>query len=249
MGVYWYGTKYKGNDMKKIIENISIFGDSISKGVILDEISKKYKMLKESAADLFSRENNVTVKNHAKFGCTSDKILKIAPDLLNGGDGSEIVLLGVGGNDCDFNWDNVANNPDLDHVPNVPIERFRENIVKIIEMIKAAGKRTAIVTQPPIDSDKYFSWISHDDTARGASIMRFLGDKNYIYRHHELYASALEEAALQNGIFRIPVRAGFLATPKYSDYLCADGIHLNSRGQQAMESIFTDTYKRYLDEN
>ncbi|MGI5845632.1 MAG: hypothetical protein ACOX7D_00380 [Alphaproteobacteria bacterium] len=67
----------------KIIEKISILGDSISKGVVLDKISQRYKILKESAADLFSRENNVIVKNHAKFGCTSEKALGLIKDIFN----------------------------------------------------------------------------------------------------------------------------------------------------------------------
>jgi lysophospholipase L1-like esterase len=232
--------------MKKIIEHISILGDSISKGVILDEISKKYKMLKESAAELFSRENNVSVKNHARFGCTSEKALEMTPTVLEKESASGIVLLELGGNDCDYNWDAVAENPDANHKPNVTLEKFKENISRIVQMIKDSGRKLAIMTLPPIDSDKYFNWISKGDAGRAANIMKFLGDKNYIYRHQELYASALEEVATHHRVFKIPVRTGFLSIAKYSDYICDDGIHLNERGQGQMKSIFNDTYHRYI---
>lgn len=232
--------------MKKVIEKISILGDSISKGVILDEISRKYKILKESAADLFSRENNVIIKNHAKFGCTSEKALDITQSILKSENESGIILLELGGNDCDFNWDAVAENPDFDHQPNVGLEKFKQNIAKIIENIRDAGRDLAFMTLPPIDSEKYFKWISKGDETRAKNIMKFLGERNYIYRHQELYASALEEVAIKNGVFRVPVRAGFLSIPRCCDYICDDGIHLNEMGQGVMKTIFNDTYNQYL---
>ncbi|MBN1324927.1 MAG: SGNH/GDSL hydrolase family protein [Alphaproteobacteria bacterium] len=232
--------------MKKIIEKISILGDSISKGVILDEISKKYKILKESAADLFSRENHVEIKNHAKFGCTSEKALDIIQNILKSETPSGIIMLELGGNDCDFNWDNVAANPDADHQPNVTLEKFKQNIAKIIQMVKDTGRDLAFMTLPPIDSEKYFNWITRGDKTRVENIQRFLGERNYIYRHQELYAGALEEIATKNNIYKIPVRSGFLSIPRCCDYICDDGIHLNERGQDVMKTIFNNTYNQYL---
>lgn len=232
--------------MKKIIEKISILGDSISKGVILDEISRKYKILKESAADLFSRENNVVVKNHAKFGCTSEKALEITRKILESETDSGIIMLELGGNDCDYNWDKVAEDPEFDHQPNVTLEKFKQNISKIIEIVKASGRDLAFMTLPPIDSEKYFNWITRGDKTRIENIQRFLGERNYIYRHQELYASALEEIATKNNIYKIPVRAGFLSIPRCGDYICDDGIHLNEMGQGVMKTIFNDTYNQYI---
>ena len=232
----------------KFIENISILGDSISKGVILDEISKKYKILRDSALDLFSRENNVLVKNHAKFGCTSEKALQIADNTLKNDGLSGVVLLELGGNDCDYNWDAVAENPNADHQPNVILARFRENIAALIRAVRECGRRLAIVTLPPIDADKYFRWISRGDSVRAERILRFVGEVNYIYRHQELYANTLEDVAAQNQVFKIPVRAGLLSVPRYCDFICDDGIHLNERGQNAMKATFNDTYKKYIGE-
>lgn len=235
--------------MKKIIEKISILGDSISKGVILDEISRKYKILKESAADLFSRENKVVVKNHAKFGCTSEKALEITRKILESETDSGIIMLELGGNDCDYNWDKVAEDPEFDHQPNVTLEKFKQNISKIIEIVKASGRDLAFMTLPPIDSEKYFNWITRGDKTRIENIQRFLGERNYIYRHQELYASALEEIATKNNIYKIPVRAGFLSIPRCGDYICDDGIHLNEMGQGVMKTIFNDTYNQYISMN
>lgn len=230
----------------RTIKNISILGDSISKGVILDRISKKYKLLKDSAADLFSRENNVPVFNHSRFGCTSEKALSIVQDMLQNDKTSDIFLIELGGNDCDYNWDEVAKDPTFDHKPNVILEKFKQNISKIIEIVKAGGHDLAFMTLPPIDSEKYFNWITRGDPERIENIQKFLGERNYIYRHQELYAGALEEIAIKNDVYKIPVRAGFLAIPRCGDYICDDGIHLNENGQEIMKGIFNDTYNQYM---
>ncbi len=230
----------------KSIEKISILGDSISKGVILDTLSKKYKILKESAADLFSSENNVIVKNYAKFGCTSEKALGLIADIVKEENKHEIILIELGGNDCDYKWDEVAKDPEANHRPNVELEDFRLNIAKIIEIVKTSGRDLAFMTLPPIDAQKYFNWITRGDPERAKNILRFIGEVNYIYRHQELYATALEEIATQNKVYKIPVRAGFLAIPKYGDYICDDGIHLNEQGQEVMKNIFNDTYNKYI---
>jgi len=230
----------------KIIDNIEILGDSITRGVIWCEIAGKYKLLKGSAANLFGPSNSVTVKNHSKFGCTTEKALRLLPDILQKNDHKGIVLLELGGNDCDFDWDEVSKNPSCGHAPNVSFADFKENISAIIEQILSAGKRPVIMTLPPIDADKYFNWIAKGCAERAANLMTFLGDKNLIYRHQELYAGALEKIALKYNLYTVPVREAFLKIHKYSDYLCLDGIHLNIKGQEIMKAVCDKTYRDYL---
>jgi len=230
----------------EIIKNIEILGDSIAKGVIWCEISGKYKLLKESAADLFGLSNSVAVKNHSKFGCTTQKALRILPAILQKETSGGIVLLELGGNDCDFNWDAVAQSPLAGHLPNVSFTDFKKNITAIIEQILSSGKRPVIMTLPPIDADKYFAWISKGCKERAQRLMTFLGDKNLIYRHQELYANALEKMAVKYNLYVVPLREVLLKIHKYSDYLCLDGIHLNSKGHAVVKTVCDRTYKEYL---
>lgn len=230
-----------------IIKNIEILGDSLARGVIWCEIAGKYKLVKESAANMFGPSNEVSVKNYSKFGCTTEKALRLLPGILEkSGPEKGIVLLELGGNDCDFNWDEISQNPGAAHKPNVSFIDFKKNIAAIIEQILAAGKRPVIMTLPPIDSDKYFEWISKGCKERAANLMTFLGDKNLIYRHQELYAAALEKIALKYNLYIVPVRETLLKVHKYSDYLCLDGIHLNIQGQAIIKAVCDQTYREYL---
>jgi len=229
----------------KIDNNVEILGDSIAKGVVWCEIAGKYKFLKESAANLFGQSNSVEVKNHSKFGCTTEKALRLLPGILEKSAGG-IVLLELGGNDCDFNWDGVCQNPQASHAPNVSLADFKKNLSVIIKQILEAGKRPVIMTLPPIDSDKYFDWITRGCKERADNLMAFLGDKNLIYRHQELYANTLKTIALQYKLHIVPVREALLKIHKYSDYLCLDGIHLNAKGHAVIKSVCDKTYQEYL---
>lgn len=228
-----------------IIKSIGVIGDSILKGVIFDEIVGKYRFLQETAATLFAKTNKVVVKNYSRFGFTTNHALQKLPTILEGDTETNIVLLELGGNDCDYKWDEVCANPNADHQPNVPYVTFKQNVTAIIEKILAAGKRPVVMTLPPIDSDKYFDWIVADNKQRHDNLLSFLGDKNYIYRTQERYANALQEIAGQYDLVTVKARESLLNVRKYSDYICKDGIHLNEQGQALIKKVFDQTYKEH----
>lgn len=227
--------------MKNILKGVCIFGDSILKGVVFDESIEKYRQTKKSATELFSLSKNVPVNNHSRFGNTSDRMLKNIDSILEK-ETSNVVLIELGGNDCDFNWDEIANNPDSYHHANVLYANFKKNINTIVDKIFKANKSPIIMTLPPIDSERYFNWVSKKDSERANNILKFLGDKSKIYRNQELYASALERIGHERKLPIINVREALLSIPRYSDYLCLDGIHLNEKGQKLVKKVFDHTY-------
>lgn len=226
------------------LNKISVFGDSILKGVVFDEMTGKYKFLKENAVRAFSNISHIAVENYSKFGSTVsmglDKLNKL---IMKDKDDSDVVLIEFGGNDCDFNWDNVCSNPLENHIPNTAYQKFVDTISDMIDAVINVGKRPIVMNLPPIDYERYFSWITKGNQIREEKIMQFLGDKNYIYRHQELYSRAIETVAKAKDIYVINVRDAFLSIPRYSDYLCADGIHPNEKGQEIIKNAFLKAYK------
>lgn len=230
----------------KIIDSISVLGDSLSKGIVLDDESKKYKISENGAVDVFGRNMPIAVTNYAKFGCTTDKSVKIADGVIDNGLSNDLVLVEFGGNDCDFNWNVVVQDPtDKTLKPNVTLSQFKINVQSIIDKLRSTGKRIAMMTLPPIDANKYFKWISKNDTVRAEKLLCFLGDVNFIYRHQESYATAFKQIAVDNNVPTVPVRETLLNIHRLSDYICDDGIHLNERGQAIMENVFENTYLQY----
>ncbi|MDR0291506.1 MAG: SGNH/GDSL hydrolase family protein [Elusimicrobium sp.] len=229
-----------------LIKKIEVLGDSILRGVIFDELSGKYKFIKESAANMFSLSNNVVINNHSKFGCTSKKALAKLSSILENTLSGDFVLVELGGNDCDYNWTEVCQTPQKNHRPNIELSEFKNNICAIFEQIISAGKKPVVMTLPPIDAEKYFDFIVNGCREKAKNLMEFIGEKSTIYRNQEMYASAFEKIALKYHIFIINVREKLLAVPRYSDYLCLDGIHLNALGQGLVKQILDDTYRGYL---
>ena len=91
--------------MKKLM----IFGDSIIKGVTYN--GQSYHLCQEHDFDALAAQG-VTVENYAKMGATIDAGLKQLDRKLGACGGETTVLFCFGGNDCDYDWKAIAEDPD-----------------------------------------------------------------------------------------------------------------------------------------
>lgn len=213
------------------MNKICLFGDSISKGVIIDELRSRYTMTKKSFANLLSNEISLEVSNYSMLGCTITKGKSMLERHRKTLEDCALVVLEYGGNDSDHNWEEIAADPYGEHQPKTPIDRFEEIYREIIEELKSMDKQIVILNLPPIDEHKYFDWFSKGlDQSR---ILTWLGGKTeYIYRFHEIYNVRLSRLASLYQIPMIDIRSAFLERKNYSDYLCEDGIHPNEKGHE-----------------
>ena len=107
------------------------------------------------------------------------------------------------------------------------------------------GSTPVLMSLPPIDSIRFFDWITRPDNVDPEHIMEFLGDKDYIYRHQERYSRAIVRLAYENNLPLIDVRDAFLNQKYLTKLLCADGIHPTEEGQKLIEEVFTARYREY----
>ena len=222
------------------MKNLCVFGDSVAKGVVYDESSNKYAFAKENFVSLFCEDSDVTYSNYSKFGCTvtkGEKIVSLHPKSIADAD---FTVLEFGGNDSDFKWDEISNDPETHHDPKTPVSVFIETYKRIIGKVKAAGGKPVMLNLPPLDSKRYFAWISKGLNA--ANILKWLGgSRHFIYRYHEMYNVQVHRIAALLSVPIIDIRSAFLSESNYSEYLCADGIHPNEKGHrlisQAIKSI------------
>ena len=52
------------------VRSVTIWGDSVMKGVVYDEKRRKYTLLPENGADRASRALGLQLRNRARMGCT-----------------------------------------------------------------------------------------------------------------------------------------------------------------------------------
>ena len=219
-----------------ILKNICLFGDSLAKGVVLSPERMRYVLSDCNFASLLEKSCDVKINNYSKFGCTIGKGIDIIEKHCQNIEECDTVMLEFGGNDSDHEWNTVSQNPCGDHHAKTELGKFREMYEKTIEKIMAMGKEVILLSLPPIDCKKYFSWISRDKN--GENIKKWLGSVEYIYRWHEMYNNTVCAIANKMNVKLIDIRSAFLEKRNFSDYICIDGIHPNEDGQKLMcESI------------
>ena len=222
-------------------KKILICGDSIARGVVIENDKKKYSFCENAASKLLEPFLTAQLVNISKFGNTITRgmkglvgnIIKVKPD---------IVTIEFGGNDCDYDWDQVAESPLSEHQPHTPLDLFKEGIADMVNLVRDAKAVPVLFTLPPLDAERYFRWVSHEDAKRSENILKFLGNVNHIYWWQELYNNEIINMAQQLKVKFIDLRSAFLIQKDFSVFLCDDGIHPNALGQR----LIAETIKSYI---
>lgn len=221
---------------------IVAYGDSITRGIIYDDERSKYSILKENFTSIIEDKIKVPVYNAGKFGSTIirgarkmyNDVIKKSPD---------IVLVEFGGNDCDYNWVDIAKNPNMEYKPNTDIHTFRETLLTMIDTLKTNHILPVLMTLPPLDPLKYFKWIAKEDPSNEKNILQWLGSKDRLFTWHNSYSKMITQVANETGTTLIDVRSEFLKYTDYSKFLCTDGIHPNIEGQSLIASVILNSIK------
>jgi len=219
------------------MSKICLFGDSISKGVIVDEIRDRYAMTKNCFANILSTgESALDLSNFSMLGCTIMKGRSMIDRHIKDVQNCEVIVLEYGGNDSDHNWKEISENPTGEHLPKTPIDEFVRFYRGIIDELNGMGKKIVMLNLPPIDEHKYFDWVS-----RGLDrdvILKWLGGSDeFIYRWHENYNVKVCNIASEYKIPIIDIRSAFLERRDFTDLLCNDGIHPNEKGHEIIAEV------------
>lgn len=214
--------------------NMTVFGDSIMKGV--ECINNRYILSKERFAP-----QNADYHNMSKLGCTSDKGFEILKQDLPKLESGSVALLEYGGNDSDFNWDEVSDSPDSEHLPKVTVEQFEKTLNEMVTLLEGKGVKPVLMTLPPIDSYRYFDFIAKDRDP--AALLKWLGRKEVIYSFQEQYSIAVIRTALKRKTKLVDVRSEFLKKRNFFPYISEDGIHPSSDGHKLIASTLDSFFE------
>ena len=213
---------------------IRVYGDSLLLGV--REENGKYlidKRWEKGLAEAFSD----TIKNCSRFGCVMKKLL---PTLRKDSQipGDEVVVLEMGGNDCDFYWDEVEAAPDEEHLCKTPPELFEKEYREAVRLIKESGRRPVLTTLPPVHSERYLKFICRNGLS-AERILHWLGDVQIIYRWQKKYSELIKKIAKEEKVPLFDLRSAF---PEDQDalepYMCSDGVHPSEAGQRLIYEAF-----------
>lgn len=210
---------------------LSIFGDSIMAGVVQE--NGRYSRCKDQFVRL-EEETGAKLDNHSSFGSTVVKGFGRLEKFLEQGRLGDFTLIEFGGNDCAYNWAEVAAKPDGEHLCMVPPEEFEKQYALMINAVAEAGSIPVAATLPPISSRRYLAHVCRDGLDSRA-ILHWLGDLEAIHRWQEGYSAMVRRLAQSLGCRILDLRSVFPASiSEQEKYLCQDGIHPNRLGQQLM---------------
>ena len=216
-------------------DSLCMIGDSVTKGVVLDEVKNKYIFLKESFLNLVTEKADAKIVNYSKFGCTVTKGAEILKKHIEEISTYDHIALEFGGNDCDFDWNEVSSAPEDIHLPHTPIDEFIEKYRGMIKKIRDYGGTPVIINLPPLEPLKFFRWVSKG--LNEDNILRWLADVETIFRHHESYNDAVCRLARLESVLLVDVRSEFLRRKDYASLICDDGMHPNAKGHEIMSEV------------
>lgn len=207
---------------------LSVWGDSIAKGVVFDEGRGRYVICRDNCLSKLNRDVGVAVENHSVMGQTSENGLeRMRPEALRAG---EVAVIEYGGNDCDLDWKAVSERPEEMQYGRVPVERFARNLEEMVRRAREAGMLPVLVTPPPLIAQRYFDWVSRG--LNGGNILKYLGDVEHIYRWQDNYAAHVRATAEKLNVRLVDIRSRMLETGRLPELMCVDGIHPNAAGHE-----------------
>lgn len=220
--------------MEAIKKRITVFGDSIGKGIITED--GKIEFLPTCAIKLYEEKYHIKIENLSAYGnslkrlCERGKVDKYIASL----DSSvkNVAVIELGGNDADFDWKSVAADPFKNHNSKTDIAEFSALYKETLDKLLSAGAEVIPCTLPPVCSERYFNEVI-TRLADGDKVMQFFkGDANTIYRHQEMFNNEVIKNSFYKGLNVIDLRQRFLSRNDFGSLMCKDGIHPNEDGQR-----------------
>ena len=212
-------------------ETVVLWGDSLGKGVVWNTERNRHTYAQETAAKVVERELDIHIINRARFGYTAPQGLALMERDLENGVTADAAVIEFGGNDSNFDWAAISENPEAEHLPNTLPHVFAETLRRMVTLLRDKGIRPILMTLPPIDADKYFKFLV-GDKLNAQHILQWLGDKQRIYRYQEMYSLLIERVARQMQCALVDLRQVCLFDRNMFCLICDDGLHLTEEGQR-----------------
>lgn len=213
---------------------ITVIGDSVSKGLILN--NGKIEKLETNAINIINNYYSINIENNSIFGQSLKRVCekKIIDNYINKINNNEnnLLIISLGGNDSDYDWLDCAKTPNEPHTSKTPIDEFNQYLDEITKKLLDNNIKVVFTTLFPINSDRYFKNVI-SKTADSSKVLEFLHqDVSNIYRHQELFNDIICFNANKYNCKVIDIRSFFLYSVNYLDYVANDGIHPNLKGQK-----------------
>jgi lysophospholipase L1-like esterase len=210
--------------------NIVCFGDSVTRGI--SYVKGRLRIVRENYPALLQKAFGswAEVVNQGVFNDNSDLLVaRLEKDVLS--HHPDCVLIAIGGNDCNFRWEEVAERPNDEHETIVPLPRYLDNLAHLAEKIRDAGAVPVFLNLIPLDPARYYRMLAKQ---YGSAIAHWIALCGGIKHWHGLYNRALQQLAESLDVLMIDVRSAFKEAGDLDGLLSEDGIHPTAEGYHVL---------------
>jgi lysophospholipase L1-like esterase len=116
----------------------------------------------------------------------------------------------------------------------VPVDRYAENLTRIIEACQAGGAKVVVCTILPIESAPYFKRHKTEPFEKAGGLEKVLD----AYRAAAVHAAKAKDAVVVDLGERLPKEAGWATR---------DGVHPTDSGAQVLAKLVAEVVKPLLD--
>lgn len=229
-----------------MISKVVALGDSITKGVVLD--GSRYKILNNAFVEQCREELSLPFDNYARMGCTVERGLEIMDKHEQSIRESDITFLEYGGNDSDFNWQEIADAPKLQHYPHTELPLFVRTYRQMIQRVREWGSQPVLLSLPLMDHERFFGFVCRDMNGQSReNVLGWLGGQvERIRNYHDMYNLQLFRLAAEERVPIVDITSPFLVNTDYTRCLCEDGIHPSSLGHDMIATQILQNWKHLL---
>ena len=229
------------NVMKKIFA----FGDSVMKGVIttpqpICDGAVKYMVAEDNFVNTCAQRLGVDIENLSRFGSTILNGIDYINRYFNRIGKGDLVVLEFGGNDCNFDWKAISNNPLGEHKPKLTLQQFSNAYNQLIDKVLEQEAIPVLLSLPELNSAKFFAHVSTGLNKQ--NILQWLeGDVANIDHWHEQYNLEVFKIGMRRNVRVIDISTIFLQQRNLAEYLCEDGMHPNEFGHKLIaDAIYSE---------
>ncbi|MCR4734120.1 MAG: SGNH/GDSL hydrolase family protein [Treponema sp.] len=219
-------------------KSIVVFGDSILKGVVTNpESDRIFDVTENNSLALAQKELGFELDNRSIYGNIITKgQLKFNKWLEKGGK-ADICIIEFGGNDCDYDWAPISENPKAAHQAKVPLADYMRILDQMVKDCREHKITPLLMTMPALVADCWLETVSKG-LSREKNLEFLDGDYGKLYRNHEIYNTHLLKYAYENKVQFVDMRLAILESPNYRNLMCKDGIHPNEAGYRLMADLW-----------
>lgn len=217
---------------------IIVIGDSILKGAVTGTDSGHlFDIIEESSLNLAQKTLGFEMDNQSVFGNVISKGQRKLNKMLERGETADFCIVEFCGNDSDYDWALVSENPTATHQQRTMLADYLRIYEEMVNALREHKITPVIMISPALCAERWFNHITNGHNRE--NILSFLGgDLEKPFKNQKEYDDALVTLAAKLNVQTVNMREPMLESGHFDDLMCKDGIHPNEAGYRFMADIW-----------